>query len=39
MKADENRPDLGAGFLHSWNSSQFYRAGERIRRKMERGAA
>lgn len=31
----ENRPDLGAGFVHSWNSSQFYRAGERIRRKMD----
>lgn len=36
----ENRPDLEAGFMHSWNSSQFYRAGERIRRKMEqRGTA
>jgi hypothetical protein len=35
----ENRPDLGAGFVHSWTSVQFYRAGERIRRKMERGAA
>jgi hypothetical protein len=32
----ENRPDLGAGFTHSWTSSQFYRAGERIREKMER---
>lgn len=37
----ENRPDLGAGFAHSWISSQFFRAGERIRRKMEqqKGAA
>ena len=32
---EENRPDLAAGFVHAWNSSQFYRAGERIRRKME----
>jgi hypothetical protein len=31
----ENRPDLGAGFVHSWTSVQFFRAGERIRRKME----
>lgn len=31
----ENRPDLGAGFVHSWDSAQFYRAGARIRRKME----
>ena len=31
----ENRPDLAAGFTHSWISSQFFRAGERIRRKME----
>jgi hypothetical protein len=31
----ENRPDLGAGFGHSWISSQFYRAGEKIRRKIE----
>jgi hypothetical protein len=35
MRQGENRPDLGAGFLHSWTSVQFYRAGERIRRKME----
>lgn len=39
MRSDENRPDLGAGFLHSWNSSQFYRAGARIRRKMEQQEA
>jgi hypothetical protein len=31
----ENRPDLGAGFAHNWTSIQFYRVGERIRRKME----
>lgn len=31
----ENRPDLGAGFLHSYQSTQFYRAGERIIKKME----
>lgn len=31
----ENRPDLAAGFAHSWTSAQFFRAGERIRRKME----
>lgn len=31
----ENRPDLSAGFVHSWDSAQFYRAGARIRRKME----
>lgn len=31
----ENRPDLGAGFAHSWVSSQFYRTGVRIRRKMD----
>lgn len=31
----ENRPDLGAGFAHSWNSAQFYRAGARIKRKIE----
>jgi hypothetical protein len=31
----ENRPDLGAGFVHRWTSVQFYRVGERIRRKME----
>lgn len=31
----ENRPDLAAGFIHAWNSSQFYRAGERIRKKLE----
>lgn len=31
----ENRPDLAAGFAHSWNSAQFYRAGARIRRKID----
>jgi hypothetical protein len=35
----ENRPDLGAGFIHSYQSAQFYRAGERIKKKMEKGAA
>lgn len=37
----ENRPDLAAGFAHHWTSVQFFRAGERIRRKMEqtKGAA
>jgi hypothetical protein len=35
MIKGENRPDLGAGFAHSWVSSQFFRAGERIRRKMD----
>lgn len=41
MAQTENRPDLGAGFVHSWNSAQFFRAGTRIRRKMEqaKGAA
>ena len=34
LVADENRPDLGAGFAHSWISTQFYRTGVRIRRKM-----
>jgi hypothetical protein len=32
----ENRPNLGAGLAHSWTSIQFFRTGERIRRKMER---
>lgn len=31
---EENRPDLAAGFAHSWVSSQFFRAGKRIREKM-----
>jgi hypothetical protein len=31
----ENRPDLGAGFLHSYESSQFYRAGMRIRKLLQ----
>lgn len=35
----ENRPDLGAGFLHSYESSQFYRAGMRIRKLIEQRAA
>jgi hypothetical protein len=35
MAQTENRPDLAVGFVHSWTSVQFYRAGERIRRKME----
>lgn len=35
----ENRPDLGAGFVHNWTSIQFYRVGERIRRKIEGRAA
>jgi hypothetical protein len=35
----ENRPDLGAGFLHSYESSQFYRAGMRIRRLLQERAA
>lgn len=35
MMQTENRPDLGAGFVHSWSSVQFFRAGERIRKKME----
>ena len=40
LKVDgENRPDLGAGFMHSWTSVQFYRAGARIRAKMEQDAA
>ena len=35
----ENRPDLKAGFAHSYASNQFYKAGKRIREKMERAAA
>jgi hypothetical protein len=36
---DENRPDLGAGFLHSYESSQFYRVGMRIRKLIDQRAA
>lgn len=42
MVTGENRPDLGAGFTHSYSSVQFYRVGVRIRRKLEardKGAA
>lgn len=40
LKVDgENRPDLGAGFLHSYESTQFYRVGARIRKLIEQRAA
>jgi hypothetical protein len=35
MAQTENRPDLAAGFAHSWTSVQFFRTGKRIREKMD----
>lgn len=35
LVAGENRPDLAAGFIHSYASEQFYRAGARIRKKLD----